>query len=456
MGTRSRKVVAVVLLGLAVLVTVALAVRAIFNYTSGQKLEAALARAKASGFPISGRDIAPADCANKNNAAPLWKAAEALIALPEGDTKRASVEAIESLFNGKPLGPGSRELLSAWVTGNPKVIELIREASSKPCFLYDTSDVPFWDKPMPDAIKLLHAARLLAVQALISTDGPDWREGLSGCLDGMRFFRNLANADGSVLVMGLITIADLKMVVAGFNRIVQSRDMGDKELVAFINEFDAAAWRRKFARIIRAEGVLGIEWGLALIAGDPRVVADGSPFFHPAARTWERVRNWILRPLLKARFRRGLEWCREVDKILLLPYHEQREAYDRLLASFRPDLEDEDPLDNIMMWDHRAALMKEATLEAMMQATKAGLACKVYRNTNGRYPERLEALVPSVLTEVPLDPFTGKPLLYRLSGDELLIYSVGSNGRDDGGRQTYQITQLVMEKDDDWSWRERF
>jgi hypothetical protein len=100
--------------------------------------------------------------------------------------------------------------------------------------------------------------------------------------------------------------------------------------------------------------------------------------------------------------------------------------------------------------------MKEATLEAMMLATKSGLACKVYRNKYGRYPDSLEALVPEFLNEIPIDPFNEKPLVYRVTGDEVLIYSLGSNEKDDGGRGgIFNITQLVMEKDDDWAWREK-
>jgi hypothetical protein len=98
--------------------------------------------------------------------------------------------------------------------------------------------------------------------------------------------------------------------------------------------------------------------------------------------------------------------------------------------------------------------MKEATLEAMMLATRTGLACKIYKKKTGRYPENLEALVPGLLPEIPIDPFTGKPLVYKIENGELLIYSLGSNQKDDGGRMG-PMTQLVMEKDDDWTWRER-
>lgn len=41
------------------------------------------------------------------------------------------------------------------------------------------------------------------------------------------------------------------------------------------------------------------------------------------------------------------------------------------------------------------------------------LACRRYRARRGRYPDRLEELVPEFLDAVPLDPFDGKPLRYN-------------------------------------------
>ena len=46
----------------------------------------------------------------------------------------------------------------------------------------------------------------------------------------------------------------------------------------------------------------------------------------------------------------------------------------------------------------------------------------------------LADLVPDYLSEVPQDPFSGKPLLYRRNAKGYVLYSVGLDGRDDGGQ----------------------
>lgn len=57
-----------------------------------------------------------------------------------------------------------------------------------------------------------------------------------------------------------------------------------------------------------------------------------------------------------------------------------------------------------------------------------------YQQFNGRYPEKLADLAPTYLTQVPNDIFTGKALIYQPNATGFVLYSVGVNGRDDGGR----------------------
>ncbi|MCR9119854.1 MAG: general secretion pathway protein GspG, partial [bacterium] len=61
------------------------------------------------------------------------------------------------------------------------------------------------------------------------------------------------------------------------------------------------------------------------------------------------------------------------------------------------------------------------------------LAIELYRREHGKLPAELSDLVPDFLDEVPIDPFTGDPLIYRVDEDAIVIYSVGRNGVDDGG-----------------------
>jgi hypothetical protein len=60
------------------------------------------------------------------------------------------------------------------------------------------------------------------------------------------------------------------------------------------------------------------------------------------------------------------------------------------------------------------------------------LALRRYELAQGRLPENLEDLVPKYLAAVPVDPFTESPMLWN--PEKKVIYSVGTDGKDDGGR----------------------
>ena len=62
------------------------------------------------------------------------------------------------------------------------------------------------------------------------------------------------------------------------------------------------------------------------------------------------------------------------------------------------------------------------------------LALRLFRLDHGRWPESLAALSPEYLSETPLDPYSAEPLRYRAIVDSFLLYSVGEDGRDDGGK----------------------
>jgi ABC-type transport system involved in multi-copper enzyme maturation permease subunit len=67
-------------------------------------------------------------------------------------------------------------------------------------------------------------------------------------------------------------------------------------------------------------------------------------------------------------------------------------------------------------------------------------ALERYRRAHQRWPENLDALVPAFLPRgVPKDPYDGLPLRYRSVANGVVIYSVGPDGRDDGGVHLTQI-----------------
>jgi hypothetical protein len=74
------------------------------------------------------------------------------------------------------------------------------------------------------------------------------------------------------------------------------------------------------------------------------------------------------------------------------------------------------------------------------RAIRVAVALEEFRIANGQYPMDLWELVPTFLDRIPLDPCSGRPFVYcrddyPAKGQGCLLYSLGENGLDDGGRQ---------------------
>jgi len=62
------------------------------------------------------------------------------------------------------------------------------------------------------------------------------------------------------------------------------------------------------------------------------------------------------------------------------------------------------------------------------------LALRCYNSQKGRAPAQLNDLVPTFLSQIPVDPFSGQPPIYVPQGTNWLLYSIGMDRIDNGGK----------------------
>jgi hypothetical protein len=75
----------------------------------------------------------------------------------------------------------------------------------------------------------------------------------------------------------------------------------------------------------------------------------------------------------------------------------------------------------------------DSVVQAYTRTAIVALACERYRLAHGRWPDRLEQLVPEFLPRVPADPFASGALKLRRFPHAIFVYSVGWDRHDDGG-----------------------
>jgi hypothetical protein len=89
----------------------------------------------------------------------------------------------------------------------------------------------------------------------------------------------------------------------------------------------------------------------------------------------------------------------------------------------------------VQTWQTRhKAEVRHKTIVAHERLVMAELALRCYQSEQGRAPGQLSELIPNLVSKIPQDPFSGQPLIYKPHGTNWLLYSVGPDGVDDGGK----------------------
>lgn len=73
-----------------------------------------------------------------------------------------------------------------------------------------------------------------------------------------------------------------------------------------------------------------------------------------------------------------------------------------------------------------------------LKLLRLAIALERYRKANENFPAKLADLQPKFVKKLPQDYFTEKPFRYRPAKDAYLLYSIGINLKDDGGRMKWE------------------
>jgi len=79
---------------------------------------------------------------------------------------------------------------------------------------------------------------------------------------------------------------------------------------------------------------------------------------------------------------------------------------------------------------------RDAGVIAHLRTAQVALALERWRLThNGNVPDSLAGLAPNFLPAIPIDPFDDQPLRYKKLARGYVVYSIGPNFTDDGGKE---------------------
>ena len=387
------------------LIAVLLIANAVFVWRSGAALEIRLQAIRDAGDPLCLADLARQPIPPEANAAVYYRRVR-------GDVK-AVIQELEAVrrSDGWRDGSISRKDLQAIeraMSAYPNVISLVEKAADCSDFYpdadYGVTTEEFWSDGLEEIQSTRSVARYLHYRSLMLTATGDRDEALRTCILGLQLARHL-DCEPS-LVANLVAVVVRETGFMAANRVLRSGPVADSARDAL----DAELARHDLTESYRQTLITERAYGLTAF----NEMSFGR--FWPARGHWNNAVIYYLDVM---------------DGELVLgsqPYDQVLQAGPTTIS--RP----------ISAWTVLTDLVLPA-IRGAREATernRATMRCLRTLNAVTRLEQQGVEVTGLVDLKLPegetIDPFTGKPLLMKKLPDGWVIYSVGKDLKDDGGR----------------------
>lgn len=328
-----------------------------------------------------------------------------------------------------PSDREQREFLDSQQRG----LALLREAATVSQCNFDrdlTSDTSPMDVLVPELPYLRHGATLLAYDALARANRGDRR----GALEDLSAIFGIVRHLHYPLLIDLVTAAAIEKTGARALEDVLATSPPKADELARLNLGAAETFRERLRRVFAMEEAWGIAAFALLATGRAGNSADIEETLHmdplgQAILDSPLYRIFFLEDDLAA-YRRHLRTMREQ---VTQPAPTLLDAFDKQEQSIRAT-RGGGILAGLLLPASYKVLFAALDGDATRDTVRLGIACTAYKAKHGKYPDKLAELVPDFIPEVPPDPYDGRPLRLGHAPGSVVIYSIGRDRTDDGGR----------------------
>ena len=336
------------------------------------------------------------------------------------------------------------EAIEKTLAEHGEAMRLLREAGRR---LQCRYDLDYTQRLTVD--KLMHfadlrgAVRLLALKARLDAKKGKGEAALKSCCDALRVVRSLDSEP--ILLLKLLKIAVAGITIAAMKEGMDVTDAPPGGYRQVLGELHSLERRDLLVKSFEHERCLVIATVRRWRREPDLLTLTG---YSPGQ--WETF-VWSNTPVSSLD---AVCYLRAIPKLMDVvgrPFYattSDREAMKEAFSKIpRPLI-----LSHERLSPHLRSSEAQAALEAKCRLARTALALRIYKSQHGRYPDTLNALAPAILSKVPVDPFSGKLLIYRREGKGFVFYSVSVNGRDDGGKAA-DIETMLDWRQKDIVWR---
>ena len=408
---------------LVFIVLAAILFTGIIFFISGGKMRviALLADVKAKGEPVRSVDLEPPGVPDADNAFLYYeRAATMMVKAPQ------SVDDAVKRMREVPVSAWKKadvDLLRAHVKQNAAALQVVHQGTL--CKGYKSRVT--WKDPVkalyPNLAKSRDLARELRYKAQVDIYDGRVDEAVNACGDILRMSNHVASE--STLIAYLVGVACRAMAYVPLEYAIGATN--DESTLRHIMSLLESTPPLKIRPAMigeRANGVTIFEnlrkgkFSIADLNGQPG--NTNSPKIRPP--------GWLFYYDEAAYVKAMGERIELSDK----PYYAVQKRLNELdvQADAGPVYA---PISRILMPVFSRAHAAGCKTDMQAAVLRMAAAIKLYRIKHGQYPKSLSDLQPGIVKTIPIDGFTGKPLIYKLKGKGFVVYSVGDNQVDDGG-----------------------
>ncbi len=343
------------------------------------------------------------------------------------------------------------------VATNQIALQRLREASKLNRSRYPVDWTRGWDTDIPHLTKAKSAAQVLQREAALHVENrrPDM------AVDSITTINSLARSldQDPCLVSQLVRAVILHYAHQSTERLVNQTRPTDARLRTLQEMFHGNQEREPFTRALVSERCFSLDlfqqsrekfvallemlfkWtsqtnNIEAMAGAFVVNKDADCLFY-----LEAVERLIAASQLSDS-RQAVAIAKTVEAQLRAVASEPAEKRWVVSTFLVLEVPHAEPPDGSLVNGPVAWFAKQMRTIALMRTAETALAVERYRLANkGQLPSDLNALTPEFLSVVPIDPFDGRPLRYSRLAKGYVVYSIGVDGQDNGGKESERASK---------------
>ncbi len=331
------------------------------------------------------------------------------------------------------------ELMSAFIGQNSDHLDRLHQALQLRRARFPVKIENGHGALLPHLRPIMEESRLLRLECLHRVAEGDLEKAMRAVTANFRCADLLS--DDPLLVSQLVRVACMAIAVASIEDVLNQVSLPNELLLRLARIVDQSQTTNLFQRAHVADRAVGNSVYL-----DPQQLANVFALTEAFGETPEEVRSstqmllLVMRPTgwLAADRAYYLEKTGLMIDHLRLGYPERLKIAALDFPTLKSEVSSMPPkmISGMLLPALGKSIKRQARLDAIFRCASTALAVERYRaNRNGRLPENLDQLVPAFLPSVPIDPYDGLPLRYRMLGRGYTVYSVLDDRVDDGGKE---------------------